>query len=216
MLPQRIILIRHAQSEANHNPEIYSQKLDHEHNLTELGREQAQDAGKQLSGLIGKESYGVFVSPYNRTMQTMEIACRTLEQTQKFVRQDLRLREQDYGPIVSMETSVAHRAQRELNGRLYYRFPGGESCADIYDRISTFLESLFRSFKNRNSPENILIFTHGTAMKCFLMRWYYWTSEKFNALPDTPPNCHFAVMLRDPDTEDYKLTEPFQKVFTND
>ncbi|KAJ4867395.1 Phosphoglycerate mutase-like protein AT74H [Raphanus sativus] len=33
---------------------------------------------------------------------------------------------------------------RERFGRFFYRFPEGESASDVYDRVSSFLESLWR------------------------------------------------------------------------
>lgn len=39
------------------------------------------------------------------------------------------------------------KAQRNLYGRFFYRFPDGESAADVYDRITgnTFLKSHYNS-----------------------------------------------------------------------
>lgn len=211
--PKRILLIRHAQSEANENPLIYSEKPDHLHELTSLGERQSQEAGNRLHSLFGNESYGVFVSPYLRTMRTMEIACGSIGRDPVFIHEDPRLREQDHGPMRSPDTSAEHRNERNLHGMFFYRFPSGESCADIFDRVSTFLETLHRRFAAQNFPENILMFTHGTAMKCFLMRWYHWSYRTFETLPAHPPNGHIVLMLREDNSPDFGLSEPFDGPF---
>lgn len=214
MKPKRIILIRHAESEANRDPAIYAEKPDHFHVLSPLGEQQAHEAGDRLRSLFGKdESYGVFVSPYQRTLQTMEIACKAIGSKPVFTHEDPRLREQDHGPMRSSEDSVEHRRERTLHGTFFYRFPGGESCADIFDRVSTFLETLHRRFASPEFPENVLMFTHGTALKCFLMRWYHWNYRTFEALPSHPPNCHIIQMRSDGESSDYALSEPFGGVF---
>ncbi len=217
MLPKRILLIRHAQSEANATPIVYSKKPDHLHNLTQEGFEQARTAGKQIAEIIGCESYGVFVSPYERTMQTMEDASVQLATDPLFLHQDPRLREQDYGPMRPRRETDQHRDQREKHGRFFYRFPGGESCADIFDRVSTFLETLHRRFQSDDFPSNVLIYTHGTAMACFLMRWYHWPYKWFEELPPHPPNCHIVMMTYCKHNDgDYILSEPFERVFLRD
>jgi broad specificity phosphatase PhoE len=209
MSPKRIFLARHAQSEANHDPLVYSSEPDHLHELTSTGEAQAHEAGARLRGMILDEPYGVFSSPYHRTVRTMEIATDAMGRSAMFRHEDPLLREQDYGPMSSPEASVGHRRERERHGTFFYRFPGGESCADIFDRVSTFLETLHRRFATPDFPPNILIFTHGTAMKCFLMRWYHWSYKTFEALPAHPPNCHIVRMARDGDREEYRLDEPF-------
>jgi broad specificity phosphatase PhoE len=209
MMPRRIVLIRHAQSEANAHPDVYSCKPDHLHDLTAEGLLQARAAGARLAGIVGEEAYGVFVSPYSRTMQTMSEACREMDHPPVFLHQDPRLREQDYGPMRPRTETDRHRAEREIHGRFFYRFPGGESCADVFDRVSTFLETLYRRFNSPSFPSNVLIFTHGTAMACFLMRWYHWPYQRFEAMPPHPPNGHIVLMEKPPDLETYAASEPF-------
>ncbi|CBI34342.3 unnamed protein product, partial [Vitis vinifera] len=84
-------------------------------------------------------------------------------------------------------------------GRFFYRFPEGESAADVYDRVSSFLESLWRDIDmNRlhNEPSsdlNFIIVTHGLTSRVFLMKWFKWTVEQFEGLNNLG-NCEFQVM----------------------
>ena len=44
---------------------------------------------------------------------------------------------------------VKYMNERREFGSFYYRFPEGESGADVYDRVTDFLGSLNREFKVR-------------------------------------------------------------------
>lgn len=87
--------------------------------------------------------------------------------------EDPRLREQERGNFQDLETMKSHEQLRLLVGRFYYRFPEGESGADVYDRVSDFLEALFRKMTNSdNTVQNIVIVSHGLFIRLFLMRYY--------------------------------------------
>ncbi|KAF6162196.1 hypothetical protein GIB67_008325 [Kingdonia uniflora] len=82
------------------------------------------------------------------------------------------------------------KAKRLLYGRFFYRFPDGESAADVYDRITGFRETLradidigrFQPPGQRNPNMNLVIVSHGLTLRVFLMRWYKWTVEQFEGL----------------------------------
>ena len=209
MQPKRIILVRHGESEANVDSLVYSRVPDHLIHLTDKGRAQAREAGAKLAGLIGEESFGVYVSPYVRTVETKDELLVGMGRQPEFDYQDPSLREQEYGNMPTPEESTANREQREKCGMFFYRFPAGESCADVYDRMSVFFESLYRRFEDPDFSENLIIVSHGTAIKCFLTRWYHWTVEKFDALPKLP-NCHVTMMKRSGSS--YVIEKPFGAV----
>lgn len=213
MLPKRLILIRHGESEANVDPVVYSQVPNWRIRLTETGISQAQDAGRKIAGLIGNESFGVFSSPYLRTKQTKNAMLNGMARDPVFDLQDPTLREQDYGNIPSPDENEANCAVRQQYGYFFYRFPEGESCADVYDRMALFLHTLYRRFEKSSCPENIIIVSHSTAIKCFLARWYHWSIEKFEITPQLP-NCYVAVMqrediLKEESGNKFTLSEPF-------
>ena len=49
------------------------------------------------------------------------------------------------------------------------------SGADVYDRVSTYLESLWRDIEKGRCGENTIIVSHGLFCRLFLMRYYHWT-----------------------------------------
>ena len=72
MKPEKIIVVRHGESEGNADAGIYRQVPDHRLQLTERGRLQALATGRQLCTLISSGSIHFYVSPYERTRQTYQ------------------------------------------------------------------------------------------------------------------------------------------------
>ena len=204
--PKRIVLIRHAESEGNVDETMYMRKPDHRIELTEKGKRQAREAGEQLKNLLGpNETLYVYVSPYLRTMQTLyELGQAVGVDRVLGVREELRIREQDFG---NFQDATMRELKRERLGfgRFFYRFPNGESAADVYDRVTSFRETLrndihFGRFNCddrgcRTDDCTVVIVTHGLTLRVFLMRWYKWTTDQFTRLKN-PGNAELIVMER--------------------
>ena len=156
MTPKRIILVRHGRSEANDDPTVYSRVPDYKIELVDEGCEQAWIAGDHIREIIGGESYGAYVSPYRRTVQTKDCIVERIGHAPLFDYQDPCLREQDTGNLPGVLEAYANREARGRYGAFFYRFPNGESCADVYDRMSGFMNSLYRLFEREDCPENLL------------------------------------------------------------
>ena len=204
--PKRIILIRHAESEGNVDETMYTRKPDHRIELTDKGKAQAREAGKRLRDLLGPdETVYVHVSPYLRTMQTLyELGMAVGPDRVLGVREEPRIREQDFG---NFQDATMRELKRERVGfgRFFYRFPNGESAADVCDRVTSFRETLrndidFGRFNCdargcRTDDCTIVIVTHGLTLRVFLMRWYKWTTAMFSVLRNqTAPE--LAIMER--------------------
>jgi broad specificity phosphatase PhoE len=131
------------------------------------------------------------------------------------VRIEPRLREQDWANFQDPADIAAQKRLRNDYGHFYYRFTHGESGSDVYDRVSTFLESLWRYIEavpsTRGRPpmseQNLVIVTHGLTMRLFCMRWFHWSVEYFESL-ENPVNGGHVVLLRQPNLK-YRLEEPF-------
>jgi broad specificity phosphatase PhoE len=203
MKPKRIILIRHGKSEGNADQNQYETIPDYALNLTPEGMEQARQAGRDIKGIIGFETLHVYLSPYYRTRQTYQCIRESVETNVSKVFEDPRLREQDWGHLRSPDVNEEIIRERDRFSTFYYRIVDGESGADVYDRVSTFLETLYRDFEKFDYPENALIVTHGMTLRLFLMRWFHWSVEEFEALRN-PGNCQTVVMQRE-NSERYDL-----------
>ena len=73
MKPKRIILVRHGESEAEVDHTLFSSKPDSNHLLTEAGHLQAHEAGRKVASLLKEDMFGVFVSPYMRTLHRIRL-----------------------------------------------------------------------------------------------------------------------------------------------
>ncbi|MEA4958320.1 MAG: histidine phosphatase family protein [Anaerolineaceae bacterium] len=191
MKPKRILLIRHGLSEGNSDRNTYATIPDHALALTLKGVEQARQAGREIKELIGGEGLQVYLSPYNRTRMTWQAIQESLGENAITLREDPRLREQDWGHLRATDINEDIIHERDKFSPFYYRIPDGESGADVYDRISTFLESLYRDFEDEDYPANVLIVTHGFSLRIFLMRWFHWSVEEFEDLHN-PRNCQIV------------------------
>jgi broad specificity phosphatase PhoE len=204
--PHRIVLVRHGESQGNVDDSVYERMPDHALALTERGRGQAEALGKELRDLFGRERVSVYVSPYRRTHETLRIL--GLDPGLLRVREEPRLREQDWGNWQDREDVHRQKQYRDAYGHFFYRFAQGESGADVYDRVGAFLESLHRSFMDPAHPPNVLIVTHGLTMRLFCMRWFHWTVAEFEALSN-PGNGEKRVLELGPDGR-YTLDRPFE------
>jgi hypothetical protein len=71
IMPRKLIMIRHGQSEGNVDEVLYSTKPDNNLRLTKLGWDSARMAGKALREEIGeRETVHFVVSPYVRAVET--------------------------------------------------------------------------------------------------------------------------------------------------
>lgn len=196
MRPKRIILIRHGESAGNADDSNYVTTPDYALNLTPKGRQQAIEAGEALQGIIGSESVYAYVSPYFRTRQTFALIERVISANISRSIEDPRIRELDWGHLRYPDDNEGIVRERNDYSTFYYRIKDGESGADVYDRVSTFLETMYRDFKKTGYPENSLIVTHGMTLRLFLMRWFHWSVEEFENLRN-PKNCQIVVMEKD-------------------
>ncbi|KAF2313351.1 hypothetical protein P3X46_030068 [Hevea brasiliensis] len=193
--PRRIILVRHGESEGNVDESTYTRVPDPKIGLTQKGKAQAQETGKRIRQMIEKDGSDwkvyFYVSPYRRTLETLQNLARPFERTRiAGMREEPRLREQDFGNFQDREKMRVEKTLRILYGRFFYRFPNGESAADVYDRITGFRETLradidigrFQPPGERSPNMNLVIVSHGLTLRVFLMRWYKWTVKQYEAL----------------------------------
>lgn len=209
MKPNRIILIRHGESEGNIDKEKYQTIPDYALNLTARGIKQAQSAGMEIKEIINAESVYVYLSPYFRTRQTFKQLRPGIEKNITKISEDPRIRELDWGHLRHPNENEEIMKQRDNFSTFYYRIPDGESGADVYDRVSTFLETLHRDFGKPDYPQNTLIVTHGLTLRLFLMRWFHWTVEEFENLRN-PHNCQLVVMQKQAN-DHYELISKLNK-----
>ncbi|CAN4092555.1 unnamed protein product [Withania somnifera] len=199
-LPKRIILVRHGESEGNSDKKFYTTVPDHKVQLTEKGKEQARKAGELIRRVVGNNKVYFYVSPFLRTRETLkEIGTAFDSSDITGVREECRLREMDYAKFQNTEKMEEYKKERERYGKFFYRFLNGESAADVYDRISGFMESLWRDIDMDRIPQcakgnlNIIIISHGLTVRILLMSMFSWTAEQVDSLI-SPKNGEVRIM----------------------
>ncbi|KAM3400685.1 hypothetical protein ACQJBY_005500 [Aegilops geniculata] len=212
-LPKRIILVRHGESQGNLDMSAYSTTPDYRIPLTPRGVEQARAAGQGILDVVSSGGPDAnwkvyfYVSPYERTRATLRGIGAAFPRDRVIgAREECRVREQDFGNFQVEERMRAIKETRERFGRFFFRFPEGESAADVFDRVASFLESLWRDIDNgRLDPSttcetNLVIVSHGLTSRVFMMKWFKWTVEQFERLNNFE-NCEFRVMQLGPGGE---------------
>ena len=96
--------------------------------------------------------------------------------------------ERGYSPLKEQEIA------RARHGWFYYRYSGGESAADCYDRTSNFLESMMRQVEHQKI-ERIVIVSHGLTIRCFVTRFLHLYVEEFDNIVN-PSNCDIVTLTR--------------------
>ena len=203
-MPRYIFLIRHGESEANIDQKIHQHVPDNKVQLTTLGKEQADKAAIYLKEFmtinkLNPKQCKMWISPHDRARQT---AARVIIETGiTLIREEPRIREQDFGnfhDVAEKEMKV-----RDNYGKFYYRFDNGEAGADVYDRVSTFMETLYRDMDTGNFQSMCLV-SHGLTCRLFLMRFLRWPVELFETIPNLN-NAEMIVLKFNTNTGRYGL-----------
>ncbi len=209
--PTQLIIVRHAESERNKAKKgnVYftddeSHKSvkgipDHKIPITAEGKQQATKTGAYLKKKYGKPDY-VYHSGYLRTIQTAEGILESFSKKEKKtirVRMNQFIRERDSGYTYDMNKEQAAKAFPWLQdhwdtfGGYFSRPPGGESLADVSQRVYSFLNTLFRDRKGKK----VWIVLHGgtlRALRFLLERWDFDQALKWPQ-GQTPENCGITV-----------------------
>ena len=202
-LPRRIVLVRHGESTGNVDESEYTRTPDSQIPLTSLGRAQATSTGEALREMFeadGVDDYELFfhISPYRRSKETAVGIARAFDPNRLAgVREEPQLREQDFGNFQDLKAKQQEKRERQSFGRFFYRFPNGESGADVFDRITMFEDHLVRDIDAGRFSENtnLVLCTHGLTLRLFLMRWFHWTVAEYERIAN-PANSTPVILER--------------------
>ena len=205
--PRQIIMVRHGQSAANQDQTLYNRIPDYRIPLTPQGRAEARAAGERIRRQLDGQKVCVYVSPYLRAHQTLEAL--DLDDLVELTMEEPRLREQDWANFQNPAEIADQKELRNAYGHFFYRFREGESGSDVYDRVSSFMETLYRHWSKPDYAPNTLLVTHGLTMRLFCMRWFHWTVEYFESL-NNPGNAEVRALVAGEDGR-YALNVPFDQ-----
>ena len=195
-----IFLIRHGESVSNVGENYIKRIPDHLVSLTEEGKRQAENGGRWLAEYCRENNVDlskarIWRSPYLRTRQTSEEFNKSLGITD--IREDITLTEQQFGLFDSVPEAewgklypaeyAEYKRQLSNYGKFYARLPLGESPFDVAIRIHQFMGTIYRDFE-KNGVDTLFIFTHGTTLRTFLLRWFHYSPEWYHE-EKNPKNC---------------------------
>jgi 2,3-bisphosphoglycerate-dependent phosphoglycerate mutase len=209
--PSRIVLVRHAESERNlakkgstffaddESRRALRGVPDHEVPITAEGWRQAGRTGEALRARFGDFDV-VYHSDYRRTAETTEGLLRAFSPEQRAalaIKQNIFIRERDSGYAYDMTTAEAEAAFPWLHeywrttGSFFARPPGGESVAQVCERVALFLDLLFQNHRG----QRVLVVTHGVTLRAFRFLLERWTHDEAtrSLRAHAPKNCSVTV-----------------------
>jgi probable phosphoglycerate mutase len=158
----RLFFIRHGETDWNLEGRLQGQR---DIPLNDLGRIQAEEAGRRLQGLVARpEDLDYVASPMSRTRETMEILRAAIGLHPTAYRLDERLREITFGDwegLTWKQVRKAHpdAAQARERDKWGYVPPAGESYAMLAERVRPIIGDLTR---------DTVIVSHGGVARAFL------------------------------------------------
>lgn len=209
-LPTLIILVRHGESEGNADHTLWRKKADNLIELSSDGVKEACAAGEQIEkifetfdknkSLPNIKRVHMIVSPFERTLQTSYFMRPHFDH--RIVRTEVepRIREQEFGNLQGDEFERFREEQSSV-GRFWYRFPTGESGADVYDRVKSWWFESVLSVNSRVGYDHVdalVVVTHGLTMRFVLMQLFHWSPTTFHSVWNAH-NCDMYVLRKDLD-----------------
>ena len=180
----KIYVIRHGETDANKNGVLQGSS-----------NWPLNDSGIKLAILTGQKMKDIkfdicYSSPLDRALQTASIILKESKNNTK-IEIDERISEINMGNYEGKkfrpgenEVPIIKVLLFKLNAFFVGRFKGGESAADVCKRTQDFLLELS---KKENEYQNVLVSTHGCAMRAMLNRLY---KNRFNFWQGRVPyNC---------------------------
>ena len=154
---KHIITIQHTQS-VHHTNGMVGSWTDWD--LSELGRQQADNIGRNLVDYTGGAPFVLYSSDLKRAVQTAEAIGRYLGLA-PMLRQELRERNlgKACGKSVQWLRENLEMQEKTVDDRL---FSDGESRRDAWNRLLPFFNEIME-----NGEENILIVSHGDLLSLF-------------------------------------------------
>ena len=203
--PSLLVIVRHGESMSNEKKEngfvpafikdefinLSAQNVP----ITTKGKHQSMVTGDNIKNKYGLFDY-IYSSPFVRTRETTKgliSPYNELEKAKMQYRENVFIRERDagYGFAMTKEENERHfpwlRQYWDVHGNFYATPPGGESMANVVQRVHLFIGTLLR----RRVGQKILIVTHGGTIRCFRYILEHWTPEQaedYNG-EGAPVNC---------------------------
>lgn len=204
----RILLVRHGESLGNVDPTVHQTTADHAVPLSERGKEQAREAGRQIAAHFAARPDSevrhvrLWVSPYTRTRETADAIQETAGHYITDRKEHILLCEQQFGLFDGINAvELPKRFPQEFayydmlcrfGGKFWARMPQGESRFDVAKRIHQAFGTFHRDAEF-HGIHDIIVICHGVTLRAFVMMWCHLSPEWFEA-EKNPYNCAVRVI----------------------
>lgn len=170
----QLYLVRHAQTISNLKEINFNGKED-----IPLTREGCHQSKRLAQELMHFRIDKIFISESKRSCQTL---LPFLELNPITPQRDRRLNEADFGIFSGLTLREAKKKypkvyQRRLKDKYNVCVPQGESYKDVAMRLDSFFKDL-RKIAKRQKFQNVLIITHATPLKVFLIHFLGYSIEE--------------------------------------
>lgn len=222
--PTLIILIRHAESARNkikggkryftvehaEARQLIRGLSDRSIPITEKGKRQAELTGHYLREQFGRP-HAIYHSGYRRTKETLQAILGSWtdrEQAKIQIASSNLLREREVGYTwdLTEEEVRRHFPYYEEYLKIFGEYdaapPGGESLANVAERLDNFIDSHFELEAGRK----IFIVCHGGIIKCFRSILEKWDPDNWPDIDD-PEDCGITVYRYEILTNRLRLVE---------
>jgi len=161
--------------------------------ITDFGRKQATALGESLKDVV--KFTRAYASTYQRAYETANgvISCQS---SPPELKKDPRIREREMGDLVGLP---AKQIGMLVLGKLKegekfdeMEVPGGETVAEYTGRIHGFFKELFDELRQSETPETVLIVSHGLMMRRFLVG-LEGTFEDLCSVSNFSPKCRSVI-----------------------
>ncbi len=165
---KNIITIQHTQS-VHHKNGMVGSWTDWE--LTDLGKEQAENIGRKLSAELKGQSYKIYSSDLIRAKQTAEPLARYMGIEIMYRKE---LREHNLGEAVGKTGQWAKDNSFPIETFDDKQFIGAESWREFWNRVSTFCCEI-----EADEAQNIILVSHGVTLSVWQSVWLGLDIHKF-------------------------------------
>ncbi len=209
--PRQLIFIRHAESERNRAKQGRLYFADDKARKTVRGvpddKTSITDSGilhARKTGIYLHERFGVpdraYHSGYLRTVQTLDEAFGVFSESERSkidIQMNPFIRERDPGYTYDMTDSEVEQnfpwlhEHIETFGGFFYRPPGGESLADVVNRVNVFLNTTLQDVGGKK----VWVSIHGGTLGAVRFLLEGWSYDRVRNWPvgEKPENCSITV-----------------------
>ncbi len=206
-----LILLRHGQSAWNLENRFTGFK---DVGLTDLGRKEAENAGKHLQKIRLDR---VFCSTLSRAIATAEITLASSGQTNAHLAENGRfamtchddLRERDYGDLTGLNKDETREKYGDEQVHIWRRSydtppPGGESLKDVVARVAPYYETHIKP--EIDAGKNILLAAHGNTLRAMLIVLGIKTPDNINEM-EVPTGAPLLIAFEDGAMQSWQLLD---------